>query len=42
MKTYVAAADVEQWEPLIEWLEKPSSARAPAAQSPPTPAIASI
>lgn len=42
MKSYVAAADVEQWEPLIEWLDKPSVARAPAAQSPPTPAIASI
>jgi chromosome partitioning protein len=42
MKSYVAAADVEQWEPLIEWLDKPSVARAPTAQSPPTPAIASI
>src|SRR5438067_4384397 len=37
MKSYVAAADVEQWEPLIEWLDKPSATRA-GTQSPP-PAI---
>src|ERR1700722_7699567 len=29
MKSYVAAEDVEQWEPLIEWLEQPSGVRAP-------------
>jgi hypothetical protein len=23
MKTYVAAEDVEQWEPLVEWLARP-------------------
>lgn len=45
MKSYVAQADVEQWEPLVDWLEKPSGARAPNAEVPPTaqtpPAIAS-
>ncbi len=25
MKTYVAREDVEQWEPLINWLEKPGA-----------------
>lgn len=39
MKSYVAAEDVEQWEPLVEWLDQPSGARAPT-QTPP-PAIAS-
>jgi chromosome partitioning protein len=39
MKSYVAAEDVEQWEPLVEWLDQPSGARAPT-QNPP-PAIAS-
>jgi chromosome partitioning protein len=49
MKSYVAQADVEQWEPLIDWLDKPVAPRAPAAQTPPatqspppTPAVASI
>jgi chromosome partitioning protein len=37
MKSYVAAEDVEQWQPLIEWLEQPSGVHA-AAQIPP-PAI---
>jgi chromosome partitioning protein len=43
MKSYVAQADVEQWEPLVEWLEKPSGSRAPTpTQSPPpAPAVAS-
>jgi chromosome partitioning protein len=48
MKSYVAQADVEQWEPLVEWLDKPGGNRAPTTQSPPpaqdpppTPAIAS-
>jgi hypothetical protein len=36
----VAAADVEQWEPLVEWLDKPSPTRA-ASQSPP-PAIVTV
>jgi chromosome partitioning protein len=39
MKSYLAAEDVEQWEPLVEWLDQPSGARAPT-QTPP-PAIAS-
>jgi chromosome partitioning protein len=43
MKTYVAAADVEQWEPLIEWLDKPSGARpAPAPSTPPAPTPAAV
>jgi len=37
MKSYVAAEDVEQWQPLVEWLEQPSGARA-SSQTPP-PAI---
>ena len=37
MKSYVAAEDVEQWQPLVEWLEQPSGARA-SSQAPP-PAI---
>ena len=37
MKSYVAAEDVEQWQPLIEWLEQPSGVHA-SAQIPP-PAI---
>ena len=39
MKSYVAAEDVEQWQPLVDWLEQPSGVRAPT-QDPP-PAIAS-
>ena len=37
MKSYVAAEDVEQWQPLVEWLEQPSGAHA-SSQAPP-PAI---
>ena len=40
MKSYVAAEDVEQWQPLVEWLDQPAGSRAPA-ESPP-PAVASI
>jgi chromosome partitioning protein len=40
MKSYIAQADVEQWEPLIEWLNKPSATHAPALNTP--PAIASV
>src|SRR3984957_13802694 len=36
MKTYAAAADVEQWEPLIEWLNKPSATRAASHSAPAT------
>jgi chromosome partitioning protein len=35
MKTYVAREDVEQWEPLIGWLEKPG--RGETAPLPPAP-----
>ncbi len=42
MKSYVAAADVEQWEPLIEWLDKPSQTRAAAGHTPPPPVIAIV
>ncbi len=36
MKSYVAREDVEQWEPLVEWLSKPSANEpsAPAAAPP--------
>lgn len=40
MKSYVAHDDVEQWEPLIQWLEKPAGASA-AAQGPAATAIVS-
>jgi chromosome partitioning protein len=39
MKSYVAAEDVEQWQPLVDWLEQPSGATA-QSQAPP-PAIVS-
>jgi chromosome partitioning protein len=35
MKSYIAREDVEQWAPLIDWLEKPAvNAPAPAPSSP--------
>jgi chromosome partitioning protein len=41
MKSYVAQEDVEQWEPLVEWLDRPSGAQqAPTTQTP--PAVASV
>ena len=40
MKTYVAREDVEQWEPLVQWLDTPSTPRE-SALAPPTPAIVS-
>jgi chromosome partitioning protein len=40
MKSYVAREDVEQWEPLIQWLDD-SVAAPKAAHEPPTPAIVS-
>jgi chromosome partitioning protein len=40
MKSYVAAEDIEQWQPLVEWLEQPSGAHA-SSQTPPPPAIVS-
>ena len=40
MKSYIAREDVEQWEPLVQWLERPSASapREPALGTP-TPAI---
>jgi chromosome partitioning protein len=38
MKPYVVREDVEQWLPLIEWLEKPAPGRATAG--PVTPSVA--
>jgi len=40
MKAYVAQEDVDQWVPLIEWLERPRGTQAPVETSPP-PATAS-
>ena len=39
MKSYVAAEDVEQWEPLVEWLSKPSGTCAPSHNPPPAVAV---
>jgi chromosome partitioning protein len=41
MKTYVAREDVEQWEPLINWLEKPGANEAPTPATPAPPVIVS-
>jgi chromosome partitioning protein len=41
MKTYVAQEDVEQWAPLVEWVERTGGSQEPA-QGPPTPAIARV
>lgn len=40
MKSYIAREDVEQWEPLVQWLDD-SVAAPTAAHEPPTPAIVS-
>jgi chromosome partitioning protein len=40
MKSYVAQEDVEQWVPLVQWLERPAGSQEPA-HPPPTPAIVS-
>jgi chromosome partitioning protein len=37
MKTYVAREDVEQWEPLIGWLERPGANDAPSPATPAPP-----
>ncbi|MBV8805835.1 MAG: AAA family ATPase [Sinobacteraceae bacterium] len=34
MKSYVVREDVEQWEPLIQWLERPVGSQEPPAPSP--------
>lgn len=39
MKSYVAREDIEEWRPLIEWLEPPGAAPPAQAGSPP-PAVA--
>jgi len=39
MKSYVAREDVEQWEPLIAWLEQTGGSRAPLSSGP-APAVA--
>ena len=36
MKTYIAREDIEQWEPLVQWLESPGAVNAPTA-GPPAP-----
>jgi len=42
MKSYIAQEDVDQWAPLVEWLDRPRGSDAPApVQDPPTPAVAS-
>jgi chromosome partitioning protein len=41
MKSYIAREDVEQWAPLIDWLEKPAvNAPAPPTPAPPSPVMA--
>jgi chromosome partitioning protein len=40
MKSYIAREDVEQWEPLVQWLENSPEAEEPA-HTPPTPVIVS-
>jgi chromosome partitioning protein len=40
MKSYIAQEDVEQWAPLVDWLDRPSGSHAPL-HSPPPPEIVS-
>ena len=40
MKSYIAAEDVENWAPLIEWLEKPKPGAAEPEKVAPVVAIA--
>lgn len=40
MKSYITREDIEQWDPLIAWLEKPTIASAPPAANPPVSASA--
>jgi chromosome partitioning protein len=40
MKSYIAREDVEQWEPLVQWLDKPTAPRE-SPYGPATPAIVS-
>jgi chromosome partitioning protein len=39
MKSHLVREDIEQWQPLVEWLDKPSSTHEPAA-GPTAPAVA--
>jgi chromosome partitioning protein len=41
MKSYIAQDDVEQWQPLVDWLARPGG-RAKAELDPPAPAIANL
>jgi chromosome partitioning protein len=40
MKSYLAREDVEQWEPLVQWLERVPAPREPVHG--PTPAIVGV
>ncbi len=40
MKSYVARDDVEQWQPLIDWLARPAGTAAAEPVAPPAPAVA--
>jgi chromosome partitioning protein len=40
MKSYIAREDVEQWAPLIDWLEKPAVNAPAPTPAPPPPALA--
>ncbi len=33
MKSYLVREDIEQWEPLVEWLNQPAAAREPCADT---------
>jgi hypothetical protein len=41
MKTYIAREDVEQWEPLVQWLDDSGATHTPGHGTPPTPVIVS-
>jgi len=40
MKSYIAREDIEQWDPLIQWLERPAGAQTPV-QEPSAPSAES-
>jgi chromosome partitioning protein len=40
MKSYIAREDVEQWEPLIDWLSKPAANDPTQNPAPPVPVSA--
>ena len=39
MKSYIAQDDVEQWQPLVDWLERPRGAPVPEAQEQTPPPV---